>query len=66
MKLRFSNQSIIRLTQDMNIVNFEEFAKDFDATCRWTINGTFGSFVIDFNTEEGYTQFLLMYGDYLK
>ena len=66
MRLLFSNRSITRLTHDMNIVNFEEFAKDFDGTCRWTINGTFGSFAIDFNTEEGYLQFLLMYGDYLK
>ena len=74
MRIRFSDRSIIQLVEDINIANPDEFslvefANEFDASCRWLINGTTGSsFIIefDFNTDEGHTRFILMYGDYLK
>ena len=74
MKVRLSDRSIIQLIEDMNITNLDEFslvefANEFDASCRWLINGTTGSsFIIDFNfnTDEGHTRFILMYGDYIK
>ena len=69
MKVCLSDQYGRQLLEDRGIADLatlEEFAKDFDTTYQWNMRS--GVFVIDinFNTDEGYTQFLLMYGDYIK
>ena len=69
MKVCLSDRYVRQLLEDRDIADLatlEGFFTDFDATYHWNMQS--GVFVLDinFNTDEGYTQFLLMYGDYLK
>ena len=66
MRINMSYPNVMAMISDNSTtyITSIEFFRTFDATRRWDEKNE--KIVIDFNTDEGYTQFLLTYGEYLK